>query len=1042
MGVPKFFRWLSERYPMCSQLVEQNKIPEFDNLYLDMNGIIHNCSHGNNDDVHYRISEEEIMKAVFSYIEHIFEKIRPQKLFFMALDGVAPRAKINQQRSRRFRTAQDAAIAIKKAIAKGEVLPEQEAFDSNCITPGTAFMDKLSDQLRYFVHKKMNADPQWRRCNIVLSSSDVPGEGEHKIMEYIRLARSQPDYDPNTRHVIYGLDADLIMLGLVTHDPHFCLLREEVVFGGQSRQKKNIVSNPSSQNFYLLHLSLLREYLDLEFSSLKNKLPFEYSIEKIIDDFVLMALFVGNDFIPHLPNMHINHGALKFMFNLYKIVLPTLDGYLNEDGKINLKNLEVLLTQLAYKEREIFEEANGDLFSNSGVDSRSGRVIKVLSPSQQELFERIKNMVKSNGQSQDLVLRDLNNFDRKFVTLLARDLNFYCYNSNVVDSRIIDKLVISEQSQQDSVNGSGDQDDSDEDEDVLIISAKLKPVLVDYIGVKSGSNGDGAIQTAVNEDESDSEDDEEGYLARLRVIKKYEQVYQAPDQKMSQQSVNRDKMIHDMFQSVKSDYYKGKMQIDINNNEQMKALRGSYIQGLQWIMHYYYYGVPSWGWFYPYHYAPMISDLVPNIQEAIDAVPQLELGAPFQPFEQLMGVLPARSVKLLPEAYRDLVLSADSPIIDFYPDEFETDLNGKKNDWEAVVKIPFVDEKRLQQAMKSKESHLKPDEVRRNSMGVTYQYRFDESKDPPGKYESRYQMFPALTWNKVVEEVFNLPTVQHESMLIHGLLDGVKLGADLMAGFPSLYTLDFSHFVAVHGVKVFQYPSKDESVVVRINSALDDHLTHEQIAHTYLGKRVQVDWPFLIEGVVVGVSDSVAEWTFAEEKPAHYFVQPLDQNQKLKPKDVKRTPHDQHDILRWERRGAQLEDQYSAKQACILGGVNCIVTVCVLRGMKRLESGALIKDYGRFQDSWQYPLQAIVFQVDESDTRFVEHPASAAAGVKDKSSSAHVRYSHGGSPTQQRSGGKFVPAQRGGRGGAVGAGRGRGGIQLVKARADSQKQAV
>lgn len=166
----------------------------------------------------------------------------------MAVDGVAPRAKMNQQRSRRFRTAKEAKEVRDKAIAKGEELPEEKAFDSNCITPGafshsyilplylnycpgTPFMVKLSEQLRYWVNKKISEDSNWRDIQVVLSGHEVPGEGEHKIMEYIRLSKAQPDYNPNVRHCLYGLDADLIMLGLLSHDPHFCLLREEVKFG-------------------------------------------------------------------------------------------------------------------------------------------------------------------------------------------------------------------------------------------------------------------------------------------------------------------------------------------------------------------------------------------------------------------------------------------------------------------------------------------------------------------------------------------------------------------------------------------------------------------------------------------------------------------------------------------------------------------------------------------------------------------------------------------------------------------------------------------
>ena len=102
-----------------------------------MNGIVHNCSHNNNASAHYRISEEEIWIGIFNYVDHIFAKIKPKKIFFLAIDGVAPRAKMNQQRSRRFRTAQEAEATRAKALAKGEELPEEPPFDSNCITPGT-----------------------------------------------------------------------------------------------------------------------------------------------------------------------------------------------------------------------------------------------------------------------------------------------------------------------------------------------------------------------------------------------------------------------------------------------------------------------------------------------------------------------------------------------------------------------------------------------------------------------------------------------------------------------------------------------------------------------------------------------------------------------------------------------------------------------------------------------------------------------------------------------------------------------------------------
>jgi 5'-3' exoribonuclease 1 len=95
-------------------------------------------SHPNDDDAHFRMSEEQIFTSIFAYVDHLFGKIKPKKLFFMAVDGVAPRAKMNQQRSRRFRTAKEAREVREKAERKGEKLPEEKAFDSNCITPGAS----------------------------------------------------------------------------------------------------------------------------------------------------------------------------------------------------------------------------------------------------------------------------------------------------------------------------------------------------------------------------------------------------------------------------------------------------------------------------------------------------------------------------------------------------------------------------------------------------------------------------------------------------------------------------------------------------------------------------------------------------------------------------------------------------------------------------------------------------------------------------------------------------------------------------------------
>ena len=93
-------------------------------------------------------------------------------------------------------------------------------------------MDFLSISLKYWISHKLSTDPGWKDLKIIISDSSVPGEGEHKIVDWIRRQRTYPDWDPNTSHVIYGLDADLIMLSLATHEPNFRVLREDVFFQG------------------------------------------------------------------------------------------------------------------------------------------------------------------------------------------------------------------------------------------------------------------------------------------------------------------------------------------------------------------------------------------------------------------------------------------------------------------------------------------------------------------------------------------------------------------------------------------------------------------------------------------------------------------------------------------------------------------------------------------------------------------------------------------------------------------------------------------
>ncbi|KAI7569722.1 hypothetical protein D0864_08582 [Hortaea werneckii] len=922
MGVPKFFRWLSERYPAISQLIAENRIPEFDCLYLDMNGIIHNCTHSNSDSsLTKHVPEDEMFIKIFNYIEHLFGKIKPKQLFFMAIDGVAPRAKMNQQRARRFRTALDAEQAREKALKEGKELPKEGPFDSNCITPGTEFMARLTQQLKYFIAKKVSEDIDWQGCEVVLSGHEVPGEGEHKIMEYIRQAKSQPNYDPNIRHCLYGLDADLIMLGLLSHDPHFCLLREEVTFGRQNQKKSTELEH---QNFYLMHLCIVREYLELEFQELKQPGALaqgvQFDMERVIDDFILMAFFVGNDFLPNLPHLHINEGALALMFGVYKQVLPKAGGYINEGGVINLQRLAIMLDELSHVEYRFFEHEHQDanwLKDKSvqkedvmdKVKRKQGGI--VMTSRQKDLYQGIKRYVNSRSgnvsgetlQPLDLPV-DLKAADRAFVEDLAKSLHL---NYATV------------------ANDAGDRH--------VRLSFPSSPEM----------------------DDEDDYEDEESQNALLRVFKQYDRA-KIEDVTAAEAQIKAQEKYDKKFYDWKNKHYTDKFEWGLDNEAEMTKLAENYVQGLQWVLFYYYRGVASWPWYYQYHYAPMISD----VRKGLKADMNFQLGQPFRPFQQLMGVLPDRSKKIVPEVYHPLMTDPKSPIIDFYPRDFELDMNGKKQEWEAVVKIPFIDEKRLLGAMATRDHLLSDDQKKRNEFGVSLKFTYAQELDYT--YPSSLPgIFPDLEHCRCVENIFELPTMEGLDVYV-GLVDGVQLGEAALAGFPSLRTLPHSGQLGFHGVSVFQQESRNESMVITLLEGEEKGT----VAHAKerLGKAVHVGYPFLQEGKVVSVSDEMCTYRLANS------------NAPAVAQNIMQVPHEGQQLSDWRKKAGRIETFYTKRLGMNIGTVESLVQVEMLVGLRKLESGATMKEYAPVPGlEPDYATQTIVDQVISEDQRFIEKEA-------------------------------------------------------------------
>ncbi|KAK3243800.1 hypothetical protein CYMTET_46566 [Cymbomonas tetramitiformis] len=191
MGIPSFYRWLSDKYPRILQKVVLEKPPvgtgnsfdltapsqngEFDNLYLDMNGIIHTCFHPDDTSQETR-NEAKVFENVFVEIDTLFQIIRPRKILYLAIDGCAPRAKLNQQRSRRFRSAKEADEKKREEerlrtemMSEGLILPPKEeapVIDANVITPGTPFMGRLAEALRHYCDKRITEEPAWANLKV------------------------------------------------------------------------------------------------------------------------------------------------------------------------------------------------------------------------------------------------------------------------------------------------------------------------------------------------------------------------------------------------------------------------------------------------------------------------------------------------------------------------------------------------------------------------------------------------------------------------------------------------------------------------------------------------------------------------------------------------------------------------------------------------------------------------------------------------------------------------------------------------------------
>ena len=265
--------------------------------------------------------EQRLFALIKKNVNELIKMSNPQKSVFLAIDGVAPQGKQNQQRQRRFRAAKENTSQINN-------------FDSNCITAGTDFMRRLATNLERldWVCKK--------EIDITFSSDSSPGEGEHKLIDWIR------SYDvADTKNEVYtvvGMDADLILLCMCLRKQNVFILREN-----------------EKGSFDWIDIEAARSILR--------------ALDVTPEDLVVWACFIGNDFLPPIPSLEIKEsdpekGALDFFFDIFQKYFPKYFESLSscallvnkKNGHINFRALKFIFQKISERELDIMKARHSD----------------------------------------------------------------------------------------------------------------------------------------------------------------------------------------------------------------------------------------------------------------------------------------------------------------------------------------------------------------------------------------------------------------------------------------------------------------------------------------------------------------------------------------------------------------------------------------------------------------------------------------------------------------------------------------------------------
>ena len=358
MGVPALFSNVVRTHPniiktlggvtVCQSSKRRAvsaKAKLYHNLYLDSNSIVYDCVHKMRNAAPGHTTDQAIINAVCEQIHTYIKLVKPTETVIIAFDGVAPVAKLENQRNRRYKSEFTASIMEKAGVVK-------QSWDTTAITPGTPFMEKLDSGLNeYFVSD--GSRRKFSAKQVIVSSSFQAGEGEHKIFEFIRSNQAKHQEE---RTVIYGLDADLIMLSInhLHYCPNLFLFRETPHF------IRSLNRSLDPGELYVLDINeLFAGVRDSIYGRAKHK-DANHSTNALPYDYVFLVSLLGNDYMPHNPAFSIRTGGLDVVIGAYRRFVESTraksaPGSLLTDGEhINWDNFRTYIRTLVAMEEDLF----------------------------------------------------------------------------------------------------------------------------------------------------------------------------------------------------------------------------------------------------------------------------------------------------------------------------------------------------------------------------------------------------------------------------------------------------------------------------------------------------------------------------------------------------------------------------------------------------------------------------------------------------------------------------------------------------------------